>query len=119
MVQLDAEATITVIYQICDGTSLKTVSPGGRWAITADLRLIDLHSGTIAPLDNANVSRMNVWKDSRWLSEDQVLLTITPPEADGPPTRALLVRCQLPTNTCERATQALSVPLNQQDIGLP
>jgi len=119
VVQLQPDGTINPRYEICEGQRLHTVSPAGNWAITLDLELVDVRTGTVAPLDHANVGRIHVGADTRWLSENEVLLTITSPEGEGPVSRAVLVRCRLTDNVCERATDALDVPLTQGNIGLP
>jgi len=76
-------------------SGLRSVSPSGRWALTDDLRLVDVGTGESRYLAGAPVDPEPYAYDKVWWDGDDSLLV---------PVFAQLVRCDTATLTCERAT---------------
>jgi hypothetical protein len=111
MVQISPQATVTTRYKTCQGDRLITVSPTGEWAVTNHLRLINTHTGANRPLSHTAVAPRLVGSESRWIGDDEVLLTFHPEATVGfAPTKELVLRCRPADATCERATKTLHSP---------
>ncbi len=93
VVRLSADG-VTPISDCIDG--LRSVSPSGRWALTADLRLVDVTTGESRYLAGGPVHPEPYSYDKAWWDGDDSVLI---------PVFAHLVRCDTATGACERATE--------------
>jgi hypothetical protein len=106
VVRLLADGTTTPLSGCIDG--LRSVSPSGQWALTDDLRLVDVATGEQSYLAGTPVSPTPYGFDKvHWDGEDSLLF----------PVGSLLVRCTTSTATCERATRSEQLP--QGSVSLP
>ena len=106
VVRLEADGTTTPLSDCIDG--LRAVSPSGQWALTDDLRLVDVATGEQRYLAEVPVSPTPYGFDKvHWDGEDSLLF----------PVGALLVRCSTSTATCERATRSEQLP--RGSVSLP
>ena len=93
VVRLSTEGTTATLSECIDG--LRAVSPSGRWALTDDLRLVDVATGASRYLAGSAVHPIPYAFDKvRWDGDQSLMF----------PVGALLVRCDTSTVTCERAT---------------
>lgn len=95
------------------GLNPLTVSPNGSWLLTAELVAIDSSTGEERPLAQRPVRDLGSAWDAHWLNEDEVLLSVPgggyqTKDETAPSDSAVLVRCNLDSGTCERATKAIS-----------
>ena len=102
VVRLTADGTITRLSSGC-GRGLWSVSASGRWAITPDLRIIDVATGVARRFSDRRATVAYRYQNVWWDGDQSVLF----------PADDWLVRCYVDTATCEQIAgpeNSLSLP---------
>jgi hypothetical protein len=93
--------------------SMLSVSPHGTYGITTDLQVVDTTTGTTHAIAEEALREIPRYTPTYWESEDSVLIPVPSTRTDT----ELLVRCNMRTITCERATDPIDVgPYNHMDL---
>jgi hypothetical protein len=95
----------------CAAADILTVSPDGRWLLTKDLQVIDARDGSTRWLAHGPLAGPTATSEGTvWEDDTHLLASVPVAGTSSYPGVEALVRCEVSTGVCERATGQIETP---------
>lgn len=105
VVTVDGPGDVRESPRRCAAKDVLTVSPDGRWLVTKQLGVVDVADGSTRWLAGGPLAEPAAMSDGSTWSDDAHLVVAVPlPGPDPVDGRGALVRCDVTTGACDRAT---------------
>jgi hypothetical protein len=115
-VDVSGTQVTSTLYKSCGLQRTYTISPDGAHALTVDMKVVNLNSGTASAFADAPTDGPTM-PDAVWEDSEHVLLRLElRPAPSGLDREAVTVRCSVVTSDCERVPETSGPGLTALDF---